>query len=102
MCIRDRLGAARIVVRDELKNTLEVLASFCRDVILIKEKAESGFLLNPDFEGDLEELARSITLDQALDSLAEIDLAIASLQRNLNVNILVNSIFSNFLEWNHV
>ena len=97
-----QLSTSRKDAREELKNTLEILASFCRDVILIKEKAKSGFLLNPDFEEDLEELARSVTQDQALDSLAEIDIAIASLRRNLNVNILVNSIFSNFLEWNHV
>lgn len=90
------------VSRAEMGNRLEVLASFCRDIILIKEMAEPRFLLNPDFQKDMEELARSISREQALDSLAEVDLAIASLGRNLNVNILVNSIFSNFLEWNHV
>ena len=97
-----QFSASRAVARDEFEDTLEVLASFCRDVILIKEKSQSGLLLNPDYEGDLEELARSITLDQALDFLDQIDLAIASLRRNLNVNILVSSLFSNFLEWNHV
>ncbi len=97
-----QLSASRTGAREELENTLKALASFCRDVILIKEKADSGFLLNPDFEQDLGELAHSITLDQALDFLAEMDRGMASLRRNLNVNIFVSSLFSNFLEWNYV
>ena len=95
-------SASRSVDREELRKTFEVLASFCRDVLLIKEKSDPGLLLNPDLEGDLEELARTVTLDQALDFLDAIDLAIAQLGKNLNVNILVSSLFSNCLEWNYV
>ncbi len=92
----------RAVIREELEKTLEILASFCRDVILIKEEAEIDFLLNPDFEQDLREVAQSITLEQAMNFLSKIDFAISALPRNLNVNILVSSIFSNFLEQSHV
>jgi DNA polymerase III delta' subunit len=95
-------SASRSVDRVELGETFKVLASFSRDVLLIKEKSDSGLLLNPDFEGDLEELARTITLAHALDFLDAIDLAIAQLGKNLNVNILVSSIFSNCLGWNYV
>lgn len=97
-----QFSASRAVIKEELEKTLETLASFCRDVILIQEKAEAGFLLNPDFEQDLTEVAQSITSVQAMDFLSKIDFAIAALQKNLNVNILVSSIFSNFLEWSHV
>jgi len=97
-----QFSAVRAVIKEELEETLEILASFCRDVILIQEKAEAGFLLNPDFEQDLSEVAQSITSVQAMDSLSQIDFAIAAFRRNLNVNILVSSIFSNFLEWSHV
>ena len=97
-----QLGASRAVIRDELVTTLEILASFCRDVILIIENAESGFLMNPDFEQELREVAQFVSLSQALDFLAKMDFAINALQKNLNVNILVSSIFSNFLEWSHV
>jgi DNA polymerase III delta' subunit len=92
----------RAVIREELERTLEILASFCRDVILIKEEAEIDFLLNPDFEQDLREVAQSIPLEQAMNFLSKIDFAISALPRNLNVNILVSSIFSNFLEQSHV
>ena len=97
-----QLSASRAVIKEELETTLEILASFCRDVILIKEKAEVGFLMNPDFEQELREVAQSVSLIQAMDFLANIDFAIDALQKNLNVNILVSSIFSNFLEWSHV
>ncbi len=97
-----QFSTPRAVIKEELKKTLEILASFCRDVILIKEKAESGFLLNPDFEQDLNEVVQSVTLSQVIDFLAKIDFAIEALRKNLNVNILVSSIFSNFLEWGYV
>jgi hypothetical protein len=47
-------------------------------------------------------MARSVSSNQALDFLSEMDFAISALRRNLNVNILVSSIFSNFLERSHV
>ena len=97
-----QLSASRAVVKEELEKILETLASFCRDVILIKEQAEPDFLLNPDFEQNLREVARSVSSNQAMDFLSEMDFAISALRRNLNVNILVSSIFSNFLERSHV
>jgi len=97
-----QFSMTRAVIKEELEKTLEILVSFCRDVILIKEKAAPEFLLNPDFEKDLSEVAQSITLSQAMDFLSKIDFAIAALRRNLNVNILVSSIFSNLLERSHV
>ena len=97
-----QFSASRSVIKEELVETLEILASFCRDVILLQEKAESAFLLNPDFKQGLDEVAQSITSVQAMDFLSQIDFAIAAVRKNLNVNILVSSIFSNFLEWSHV
>jgi len=98
----EQFSQSRAVIKEELEKTLEILASFCRDVILLKEKAEPDFLLNPDFEQGLREVAQSIPLRQAMDFLSKIDFAISALRRNLNVNILVSSIFSNFLEQSYV
>jgi DNA polymerase-3 subunit delta' len=97
-----QLSELRSVIKEELAKTLEILATFCRDVILIKEKADPEFLLNPDFEQNLREAAQSLSLSQAMDFLREMDFAIAGMRRNLNVNILVSSIFSNSLERSHV
>ena len=97
-----QFSASRTVIKEELENSLEILASFCRDVILIKEGAETQFLLNPDFAEDLGKVAQSLSVIQAMDLLYQVDFAISALRRNQNVNILVSSMFSNFLEWSHV
>ena len=97
-----QFSQSRAVIREDLEKTLDILASFCRDVILIQEKAKTDFLLNPDFEHDLREVAQSISSRQAMDFLSKIDFSISALRKNLNVNILVSSIFSNFLEQSHV
>ena len=77
-------------------------------LVFVVQKFEdySGFFVPqmsiPDFEQDLADVAQSITSAQAMDFLSKIDSAIAALEKNQNVNILVSSIFSNFLEWSHV
>ncbi len=97
-----QFSASRGAIKEELEKTLENLASFCRDVILIKEGAEAEYLMNPDYHRELIEMARSVSFIQAMNFLAQIDFALAAFRKNLNVNILVSSIFSNILEWSHV
>jgi DNA polymerase-3 subunit delta' len=85
-----QLSASRNSVKEELENMLEILSSFCRDVVLVKEEGDAGFLMNPDFEEDLREIERSISFDQTFDFLSTVDFALAALRKNLNVNILVS------------
>lgn len=96
------LSMSRAADKDDLAGTLGILASFCRDIVLIKEKARPEFLMNPDFEEALRDIEPSLSLDQAMDFLSEMDFVITALPRNLNVNILVSAVFSNFLERSHV
>ena len=93
---------SRGIIKEELEKTLEILASFCRDLILIKEQGDVGYLLNPDFEEDLREVARFIPLNQAMHFLSEMDFAIEALRRNLNMNIIISSLFSNNWERRYV
>jgi len=97
-----QLSASKSSVKEELEKTLKIISTFCRDIILIKEKVDAGLLINPDFEKDLREIERSMSLDQTLNFLSTVDFAQAAFRKNLNVNILVSSIFSHFLEWSHV
>jgi DNA polymerase-3 subunit delta' len=92
-----QLSASRRPAKEELEKTLEILCSFCRDVILVKEKTDAEFLMNPDYEMDLREIGRSMSLDQTFDFLSTVDFAQAALKKNLNPNILVSSIFSHFV-----
>ena len=96
-----QLSTPRAVDKEELEKILEILASFCRDVILIKEQAKPAFLLNPDFEQGIRKAAPSLSLSQAMDFLNEMEFALSGLRRNLNANILMSSVFSHFLERSH-
>ncbi len=97
-----QLSTSRSSVKEELEKTLKIISAYCRDIILIKEKVDAGLLINPDFEKELREIERSMSLDQLFNFLSSIDFAQAAFRKNLNVNILVSSIFSHFLEWSHV
>ncbi len=97
-----QLSVSRNAVKEEWAKTLEILSSFCRDILLIKEKAKTEFLMNPDFEKDLREIECSMSLEQTLNFLSTIDFALDAFRKNLNINILVSSIFSHFVEWSHV
>jgi DNA polymerase-3 subunit delta' len=97
-----QLSISRGSIKEELEKILKILTTFCRDIILIKEKADTECLMNPDYEKGLREIELSMSLDQALGFLSSVDFALAGFRKNLNVNILLNSIFSHFLEWSHV
>ncbi len=98
----EQFSSLRAALKEELEDVFRILSSFCRDVILIKEGADRELLLNPDFEEDLTKMERSLTLEQAMETLSRIDFAITGLKKNLNTNILLHSMFSKFLEWDHV
>lgn len=94
--------SSRAISKEELESILKILYSICRDLILIKEGADKELLFNPDFEENLLKIEGSITLNQALEILTRIDFTVNAIKKNLNVNILLSAMFSNFLEWDHV
>ncbi len=98
----DRFGTLAKAVHDELGETLELYASFCRDILLIKLGGDARLLLNPDFEPRLHESAAGVSLRQLLGTLAEIDTVLTELPRNLNKKLLVATFYSNFGELRHV
>jgi DNA polymerase III subunit delta' len=87
---------------DALRRTLELFASFARDVILIKEGGECRFLLNPDLEGELRAAAEPGSLRRLQSCLASVDAALAGLDKNMNVNLLAAAFYSSFGEEPHV
>jgi DNA polymerase-3 subunit delta' len=87
----------RNVVKEDLEQTLELFSSFCRDLLLMKEGGPAGLLFNPDYEHLLRDTEPVLGLDQALRWLGLIDQAVANLDRNLNMNVLVSSFTSQVL-----
>jgi len=94
----------RAAAKDEFEKTMELFASFCRDIILIKEHGESRYLLNPDLEEALRSAEGGWGLERIQDCLARTDSVLSGLSgnRNLNLNLQAAVYYSNFGEWNHV
>jgi DNA polymerase III delta' subunit len=97
-----RFSGSRAAVQEDLENVLGMLSSFCRDVILLREGGDEEFLLNPDYAEGLRQLKLSVTTEKLTELLSRTDFAMAGLKKNCNVNILTASMFSNFMEWDHV
>jgi DNA polymerase-3 subunit delta' len=99
--LRNYASSQRTLVRNEWEQVLEILSSFCRDSILIKEKSDRRLLMNPDYEEEIKKEEELLSLEGLIDCLTKIDYAIYGLGKNLNVNLLVSSFFSYFKEWEY-
>jgi len=95
-------SSSRFLERQDLEQIFEILSSFCRDIVLFKEEGDLSHLMNPDYGQDLRETSRHLSLEQALDFLSKIDYSLYALQKNLNVNLLMSSLFSHFMEKHYV
>lgn len=90
-------ASSRGLMREEMEQDLEILSSFCRDLILIKEKSDIRLLMNPDYAPEFDKAESFLSLDKSLDDLEKIDYALYALRRNLNMNLLLTSLFSNLI-----
>ena len=90
----------RAAAKDDFERTMEMFASFCRDIILIKEHGESRFLLNPDLEEALKEAEGRWSLERTQNCLARTESVLSGLSgnRNLNMNLQAAVYYSNFGE----
>jgi DNA polymerase III subunit delta' len=97
----ERFGSLAKSAQEEFEQTLELFASFARDVLLLGVGGEARFLLNPDLEPRLREAAATLVVPRAAALLAEIDFALSGLSRNLNKNLLAATFYSNVGELSH-
>lgn len=90
--------ATRALGADDLRKRLELFASFARDLLLIKERGESRYLLNPDFEGAFREAETLWSLERTQNCLARTESVLLGLSgnRNLNINLQAAVYYSNF------
>lgn len=96
--LRNTAFSYREAVREERKQILEILSSFCRDALLLKEKGDVCWLMNPDCEEDIRAAGRLVSREWLMDCLNRIDYAIYGFEKNLNVNLLMSSFFASFRE----
>lgn len=100
--LRNYSSSHRALVREEWEHILEILSSFCRDLILVKEKSDFSLLINPDYKEEIEKTVRLLSLEWIIICLEKIDYVISGFRKNLNLNLLFSSFFSNFKEWKYV
>jgi DNA polymerase-3 subunit delta' len=93
--------AQRKLVRDDLEMILEIMASFCRDLLLIKEKGDLGLLLNPDYRDKLRALENEWSREQCWQCLRRIEAAVSGLSRNLNMSLIISSFYELLGEATH-
>ncbi|OGD28384.1 MAG: DNA polymerase III subunit delta' [Candidatus Aminicenantes bacterium RBG_13_63_10] len=98
----ERFGALAKAVQEEFGQTLELFSSFVRDILLLRLGGDPQFLLNPDFEPRLREVAAAWTVRRVLGVLEELDFVLTELPKNLNKGLLATTFFSNFGELRHV
>jgi DNA polymerase-3 subunit delta' len=87
----------RNLIREDFEQTLEFLAAFWRDFVLVKEDGDTRFVMNPDYAGEMESLLDLVSLEKSLEYADNIEDAISALNRNLNFSLVVSSLYSNFM-----
>jgi DNA polymerase III delta' subunit len=93
--------AQRSLIREDLKATLEIMASFCRDLVLMKDRGDLSLLLNPDYAEELGGLAGSCSLERCWEFLRRAEGASSGLDRNLNVSLIGCAFYSLLGEERH-
>jgi DNA polymerase-3 subunit delta' len=79
-------------VKEEIRRTLEMLAAFSRDALLLTEGGDARRLLNPDFEHELRTCAGPLPPAAALRILGLLQEARTSLDRNVHLGLLAASL----------
>jgi DNA polymerase-3 subunit delta' len=100
--LRSYAFTQRNLIREDFEKTLEIMASFCRDLILIKDRGEPSLLLNPDYADTLADLEKAWSLEKIQACLSQIDYAISGLNKNLNIGLMVGCFYTFLEEGSHV
>jgi DNA polymerase III delta' subunit len=89
---------SRTKLSGELSGVLELLASFIRDLMLLKTGGDRDLLMNPDWEDQLTDYAKTGEEHVFLEWLHQIDTVIFSLQKNLNAKIIMETMTTQFMD----
>ena len=100
--LRTYTSSQRAVLKEEWAELLEILSSFCRDVILVKENSREKLLMNPDYEQEIRKAEKQVSERHLQEVLAKIDYSMYGLQKNFNLSLLVSSFFLDFRDGEYV
>jgi DNA polymerase-3 subunit delta' len=100
--LRPFTSSSRSFFREEWQELLEILSSFCRDLILVKENSRKQLLMNPDYEEEIRKAEKQVSERHLQELLARIDYSMYGLQKNFNLSLLVSSFFLDFKDGEYV
>ena len=80
--------------KEELPETLEALASFARDSLLLLEGADPGLLFNPDYESEMRACLPSLGPERAVRMIRAVEAAEDGLSRSFNLGLLATTFYS--------
>lgn len=75
---------------------LAILASFWRDLLLVKLNASPELIINYDFLPELKEMAHLVSLEKIKNSLSWINEAAEEVKKNLNIQVIINSYLTHY------
>lgn len=87
---------------ESINPVLEIMASFCRDVIVMKLGGADRFLINLDYKHKLSELEEIMDLKQSVDFLGVIEESLHLFQQNANRRAIINSMTINLMDKENV
>jgi DNA polymerase-3 subunit delta' len=100
--LRTFTSSQRSFFKEEWGELLEILSSFCRDLILVKERSREQLLMNPDYEEEIRKAEKQVSEKHLIELLAKIDYSMYGLQKNFNLSLLVSSFFIDFKDVEYV
>jgi DNA polymerase-3 subunit delta' len=100
--LRTFTSSQRSFFKEEWEELLEILSSFCRDLILVKENSQERLLMNPDYEEEIRKAEKQVSEKHLQELLAKIDYSMYGLQKNFNLSLLVSSFFLDFKDVEYV
>jgi len=90
------------LIKEEWQELLEILSSFCRDLILVKENSQERLLMNPDYESEIRKAEKQVSEKHLQELLGKVDYSMYGLQKNFNLSLLISSFFLDFKDLEYV
>lgn len=75
---------------------LEIMASFWRDILLVKLEAPEELMINYDFREEIKKLSATVSLEIVKKSLDWINQAAEEVKKNLSIQVIINSYLSRY------
>ena len=98
----DFASSQRSILKEEWQELLEILSSFCRDLILVKENSQERLLMNPDYESEIRKAEKQVSEKHLQELLGKVDYSMYGLQKNFNLSLLISSFFLDFKDLEYV